>query len=45
MNEIDFIGYSAVHSQDFVYDIPMGYDCYLLLLDFVKIPHFNQIIY
>lgn len=32
MNEIDFIGYSAVHSQDFVYDIPMGYDCYLLLL-------------
>jgi len=32
MNEIDFIGYSAVHPAEFVYDIPTGYDCYLLLL-------------
>lgn len=31
MNEIDFIGYSAVHPGDFFYDIPTGYDCYLLL--------------
>ena len=32
MNEIDFIGYSAVHPIDFCYDIPSGYNCYLLLL-------------
>ena len=32
MNEIDFIGYSAVHPKEFCYDIPNGYDCYLLLL-------------
>lgn len=32
MNEIDFIGYSATHSNDFVYDVPNGYTCYLLLL-------------
>jgi len=32
MNEIDFIGYSAVHPKEFCYDIPGGYDCYLLLL-------------
>lgn len=32
MNEIDYIGYSAVHSKEFCYDIPSGYDCYLLLL-------------
>ena len=32
MNEIDFIGYSAVHPAEFCYDIPTGYDCYLLLL-------------
>lgn len=32
MNEIDFIGYSATHPKDFFYDIPTGYDCYLLLL-------------
>lgn len=32
MNEIDFIGYSATHPQDFLYDVPGGYDCYLLLL-------------
>lgn len=32
MNEIDFIGYSATHSNDFIYDVPNGYTCYLLLL-------------
>ena len=32
MNEIDFIGYSAVHSAEFCHDIPNGYNCYLLLL-------------
>ena len=32
MNEIDFIGYSAVHPKEFFYNIPNGYDCYLLLL-------------
>ena len=25
MNEIDFIGYSAVHSAEFCHDIPNGY--------------------
>lgn len=32
MNEIDFIGYNGVHPEDFVYDVPTGYDSYLLLL-------------
>ncbi len=32
MNEIDFVGYSATHPADFVYDVPGGYTCYLLLL-------------
>lgn len=32
MNEIDFIGYSATHPKEFVYDVPTGYDYYLLLL-------------
>ena len=32
MNEIHFIGYSATHTQDFIYDFPNGHDFYLLLL-------------
>lgn len=32
MNEIDFIGYSGTHPNSFVYDVPGGHDCYLLLL-------------
>ncbi len=32
MMEIDFIGYSAVHPSDFVYDVPNGFPSYLLLL-------------
>lgn len=32
MNEIDFVGYSAVHPDDFVYDMPKGFPGYLLLL-------------
>ena len=32
MNKIEFIGYSGVHSKEFVFDIPGGHDCYLLLL-------------
>lgn len=32
MIEIDFIGYSAVHPSDFVYDVPNGFSSYLLLL-------------
>lgn len=32
MNEIDFIGYNATHSSDFIYDVPNGHDCFLLLL-------------
>ena len=32
MNKIEFIGYNGVHSKDFVFDIPNGHDCYLLLL-------------
>lgn len=31
MNNIHFVGYSAVHPADFVFDYPQG-DCYLLLL-------------
>lgn len=31
MNEIDFIGYDATHPDDFVFDVPQGHDCYLLL--------------
>lgn len=32
MNHIYFAGYDAQHPDDFVFDIPEGYDCYLLLL-------------
>ena len=32
MIKIDYIGYSAVHSADFGYEIKEGFDCYLLLL-------------
>ncbi len=32
MNEIDFIGYDATHPDDFVFDVPQGHDCFLLLL-------------
>lgn len=32
MNEIRYIGYSAVHPKDFVFDVPGGHDCWLLLL-------------
>lgn len=32
MNHIYFAGYSAVHPADFVFEVPEGYDCYLLLI-------------
>lgn len=32
MNHIYFAGYDAQHPDDFIFDIPEGYDCYLLLL-------------
>lgn len=32
MNYIHYTGYDAVHSGDFVFDIPDGYDCYLLVV-------------
>lgn len=32
MNQIYFVGYDAVHPQDFVYDIPEGFHNYLLIL-------------
>lgn len=32
MNHIYFAGYDAQHPEDFVFDIPEGYDCYLLLI-------------
>lgn len=32
MNMIYFTGYDAVHTSDFVYDVPEGHDCYLLIL-------------
>ena len=31
MNHIYFAGYDAQHPDDFVFDVPEGYDCYLLL--------------
>lgn len=56
MNEIDFIGYSATHSNDFVYDVPNGHTCYLLLLisstaellidnDIMQVPANSAILY
>ncbi len=32
MNQIYYVGYDAVHSSDFKYDIPEGFHCYLLIL-------------
>lgn len=32
MNSIHFVGYNGEHPNDFVYDIPEGFDCYLLIL-------------
>ena len=32
MTEIEFVGYSAVHPSDFIYDVPNGFAGYLLLL-------------
>lgn len=32
MNQIYFAGYSAIHPADFVFGVPEGYDCYLLLV-------------
>lgn len=32
MNKIQFIGYSAQHSEDFIYDFPDNHDFYLLVL-------------
>ena len=32
MNHIRYVEYDAVHLQDFVFDVPQGHDCWLLLL-------------
>ena len=32
MNQIHFVGYDARHTSDFVFDIPHGHNCYLLIL-------------
>ncbi|WOC31619.1 MULTISPECIES: helix-turn-helix transcriptional regulator [Caproicibacterium] len=32
MNHIRYIGYSAVHTENFIFDVPGGHDCWLLLL-------------
>lgn len=32
MNQIHFIGYDAIHPANFVFDLPEGHNCYLLLL-------------
>lgn len=32
MNKIRFSGYHVVHSADFIFDLPNGHDCWLLLL-------------
>ena len=31
MNQIHFIGYDAIHPANFVFDLPEGHNCYLLL--------------
>lgn len=32
MNRIQYIGYNVSHPEDFVFDIPEGHDCWLLIL-------------
>lgn len=32
MNSIYYVGYDGKHTSDFVYNIPGGFDCYLLIL-------------
>lgn len=32
MNQISFVGYDGYHSPDFIYHVPPGFDCYLLIL-------------
>lgn len=32
LTEIFYAGYNAIHSSDFVFDIPEGHDCYLLVI-------------
>lgn len=32
MNQIMYVGYDAMHEADFVFDIPEGHDCWLLLM-------------
>ena len=32
MNQIYFVGYDAIHKNDFVYDVPNGFNSYLLVL-------------
>lgn len=32
MNQIYFVGYDGTHSADFKYDIPEGFNCYLLVI-------------
>ena len=32
MNHIRYVEYDAAHMQDFVFDVPQGHDCWLLLL-------------
>ena len=32
MNHIRYVGYDAIHKDDFVFDMPEGHDCWLMLL-------------
>lgn len=32
MNQIRFVGYDACHLENFIFDVPEGHDCYLLVL-------------
>lgn len=32
MNQIHFVGYEGIHSEDFKYDIPEGFNFYLLVI-------------
>ncbi|MBE5877404.1 MAG: helix-turn-helix transcriptional regulator [Lachnospiraceae bacterium] len=32
MNQISFVGYDGYHNHDFIYNVPNGFNCYLLIL-------------
>lgn len=36
MNQIRFAGYDAIHSENFIFDLPTGHDCFLFLFTHTK---------